>query len=186
MRAQREDAIELDFVCHEHDGPASRWARRARPDDTIDIGGPGPTQRLDPSADWFLMVGDMTALPAISANLEILPATAIGHAIIEVADHDDIQPLVAPPGIRIDWLRNPRPGENSDALIEAVHGLPWREGRASIWIACEFSATRRLRGHLKTERGVDRRNLYISSYWKQVSNEEAHKQEKRTDAEQAA
>ncbi|MES1929079.1 Siderophore-interacting protein [Salinisphaera dokdonensis CL-ES53] len=186
VREQRADAIDIDFVVHDHGGPASRWAASARAGDTIDVGGPGPTKRLDSGADWFLLIGDMTALPAISANLEILPASAVGHAIIEVVDRDDIQSLVAPAGIQIDWLINPRPGEDSDALVDAVHALHWREGQPSIWIACEFSAMRRLREHLKTERGVDRRDLYISSYWKQGSNEETHKQEKRADADQAA
>ena len=186
IRAQREGEIDIDFVVHAHGGLAARWAAQARPGATIDIGGPGPTKRLNASANWFLLVGDMTALPAISANLETLPANAVGNAIIEVVDRNDIQPLIAPSGIQIDWVINPRPGENSDTLLDAVRELHWREGRPSVWAACEFSAMRRLREHLRAERGVDRRDLYISSYWQQGSNEETHKQAKRADAEQTA
>lgn len=186
IRSQRADSIDIDFALHEHGGPASRWAVDVRAGDTINIGGPGPTKRLDPSADWFLLIGDMTALPAISANIERLPADAIGQALIEVLDRDDIQPLATPAQFEIDWVINPHPGQNSDALPEALKALNWRAGRPSIWVACEFSSMRKLRQHLKTERGVARQALYISSYWKQGSNEEAHKLEKRADAEQTA
>lgn len=185
VRSQREDAIDIDFVLHHDGGPASRWADQATPGDTIEIGGPGPAKRVDPRADWFLLVGDMTALPAISANLETLPANARGRAVIEVIERADIQDLHAPEGIQLDWVINARPGRDSDVLCEAVRALNWAAGRPSIWVACEFASMRKLRAHLKDERGVAKEDLYISSYWKLGSNEERHKVEKREDAESA-
>ena len=50
----------------QHDGgPATSWAKAAVPGDTLEIGGPrGPTIVAN-DFDWFLLVGDETALPAI-------------------------------------------------------------------------------------------------------------------------
>ncbi|MES1952490.1 Siderophore-interacting protein [Salinisphaera sp. S4-8] len=185
IRAQRPDAVDIDFVRHSDDGPAARWAETAQPGDHIAIAGPGPRKRVDASADWVLLIGDMTALPAISANLEQLPADTRGHAVIEVLDERDIQPLAAPQPVQLHWVINPHPGENSDALLDAVCALDWLAGRAAIWCACEFQVMRRLRTYLKQERKVAREDMYISSYWQHGANEESHKQAKSADAERA-
>lgn len=183
VRHQRADQFDVDFVLHEDAGPASQWAKGARPGDSILIGGPGPKKLVDNAADWFLIVGDMTALPAISVNLEQLPADARGHAVIEVIDERDIQPLRHPAGVELHWLLNPHPGENSKLLVDQVRRLDWPAGRPSIWAACEFTAMRALRQHFREERQVERKNLYISSYWKLGNSEDQHKLAKREDAE---
>ncbi len=157
---------------------------RGRPaGETIDIGGPGPKKLVDPAADWGLLIGDMTALPAISVNLETLPRDTRGHAIIEVLHEDDIQPLDAPEGIDMRWVINPHPGERGNTLYDAVRELAWQPGEPSVWCACEFSCMRQLRAHLHDERGVTRQQLYISSYWQRGSNEDTHKQNKCADSE---
>jgi NADPH-dependent ferric siderophore reductase len=185
VRAQREELgeIDIDFVLHEDGGPASRWAIAAQPGDIITVGGPGPKKLVDPHADWFLIVGDMTALPAISVNIETLPRDARGYAVIEVIEEGDIQHLDKPENLTIHWVMNPKPGQNSDALHNVVSHLDWPDGKASVWAACEFSSMRKLRDHFRHERGLGKDELYISSYWKLGSNEEKHKQAKREDSE---
>ncbi|GHC23044.1 siderophore-interacting protein [Kushneria pakistanensis] len=186
VRAQRIDSIDVDFVLHEDGGPAAQWAENAAPGDTIEIGGPGPRKRVDTSADWFLFAGDMTALPAISDNLENLPADARGHAVIEVLSEAEIQSLDKPEGIQLHWVVNEHPGENSDVLPAAVRAIDWEEGRPAVWAACEFSSMRQLRQYFKTEREVAKSDLYVSSYWKLGLNEERHKTAKQEDAERSA
>jgi NADPH-dependent ferric siderophore reductase len=183
VRRQREGQLDVDFVLHEDAGPAAQWARTARPGDSILVAGPGPKKLVDNRADWFLIAGDMTALPAISVNLEQLPANACGHAVIEVIDECDIQPLVHPAGIKLHWLINPHPGQNSHLLVHRIRLLDWLPGRPNVWAACEFSAMRALRQYFKEAHTFERHDLYISSYWKLGSNEDQHKQAKREDAE---
>jgi NADPH-dependent ferric siderophore reductase len=185
VRHQRSDAFDVDFVLHKDAGPASTWARNAQVGDSILIGGPGPKKLVDNTADWFLLVGDMTALPAISVNIEQLPADARGHAVIEVIDERDIQPLAHPAAFTLHWLVNPQPGENSQLLADRVRQLDWLPGRPSVWAACEFNGMRELRRHFKEERQVARADLYLSSYWKLGSSEDQHKVAKRADAEAA-
>jgi len=182
VRTHHAETIDVDFALHEECGPATSWAMNAKAGDTVMVGGPGPRKLVHDNADWYLLVGDMTALPAISSNLELLPDTARGTAVIEVIDQADIQDLKKPPHLAIEWVINPRPGHDSDLLVERVRSLPWRDGNPSVWAACEFSSMRRLREYFRGERGVDSSNLYISSYWKAGSNEDNHKIAKREDA----
>ena len=84
VSAQRDDEIDVDFALHEAEGPASMWARNAQAGDQVLVGGPGPKKLINNDADWFLLVGDMTALPAITVNLAQLPADARGYAVLEV------------------------------------------------------------------------------------------------------
>jgi len=186
IRAQRAGEIDIDFVLHGDGGPASRWAVTCREGEKIMVGGPGPKTMVDRAGDWFLLAGDMTALPAISVNIEQLPADAMGYVAIEVVDEADIQSVPAPPGMDVKWLVNPRPGEDANLLASHVRSLPWLSGQPSVWVATEFSAMRNLRDYLRFERGLGRDNLYISSYWKHGSREDAHRIAKRADAEAAA
>lgn len=185
--------IDLDFVMHgdgsdhnDHGGPASNWAVNCTPGDVIMVGGPGPKKLVDPTADWFLIVGDMTALPAVSVNLETLGSDARGHAVIEVRSEADIQSIRKPDNITIEWVINPHPGEAPNALVDVVRKLPWGTGRPSVWAACEFSAMKELRSYFREDRNLGRDDLYISSYWKLGMNEDTHKALKSEDARNAA
>jgi NADPH-dependent ferric siderophore reductase len=182
VRTHHAETIDVDFALHEECGPATAWAMNAQAGDTIMVGGPGPRKLVHDNADWYLLVGDMTALPAISGNLELLPDTARGTAVIEVMDEADIQDLKKPQHLAIKWVINPRPGHDSGLLVERIRSLPWQGGNPSVWAACEFSSMRRLREYFRDERGLDSSNLYISSYWKAGSNEDNHKIAKREDA----
>ncbi|HCK18263.1 MAG TPA: NADPH-dependent ferric siderophore reductase, partial [Thalassospira sp.] len=170
-----------------HGGPASNWAVNCKPGDVITIGGPGPKKLVDPTADWFLIVGDMTALPAVSVNLETLPDDARGYAVIEVRSEADMQDLKKPDNITIEWVINPRPGDRNTVLSDVVKRLPWHEdGRLSVWAACEFTSMRALRSYFREDRGLGKDDLYISSYWKLGMNEDTHKVIKSEDAKKAA
>ncbi len=143
--------LDIDFVLHDIEGLAADWARDCKPGDTIRMMGPGPKKLVDYSADWLLLVGDMSALPAISANIEGMPEDAKGVAILEIIDAADKQDLRCPPGLEIHWVENPHPEKASDTLLNAVKNLDWPDGRVSIWVAGEFSAVLSIRSYLKDE-----------------------------------
>lgn len=189
IRDQRVGEIDIDFALHAVDGqagPATRWALAARPGDEIAIGGPGPAKPLPAGFDRYFVAGDMTALPAIAANLESLNANAQGFAAIEITHESDRQELRAPKGMAIRWLVNPEPGSRPDLLEAALREQAWPPGETYAWAACEFSAMRRLRDLLRDERDLRPEQLYLSSYWKSGLSEENHKIAKREDAMQTA
>lgn len=185
IRAQRDASIDVDFAIHGdgEGGLACQWARDCQPGDLIEIAGPGPKKQIDPGCDAFVMVGDMTALPAISVNLEQLADGARGHVIVEISSDADRQSLTVPDGVALSWVVNPHPGEHMP-LVDAVESLTWPEGRVAVWAACEFNSMRALRRHFRETRGIGRDGMYISSYWIKGSDEIAHKRIKREDAEQ--
>lgn len=186
IRRQTEEALTLDFALHGEEaaaGPATAWALTAAPGDDLEVGGPGPAKPLPHGPGPFLLCGDMTALPAISVNLEALRDDAVGRAVIEVQSEDDRQDIAAPSGMTIEWLINRSPGTQPEALDAAVRAAGAGDDTAYAWAACEFDAMRRLRQYLRAECGLGPDRLYISSYWKRGLIEDEHKVAKRTDAE---
>jgi len=190
IRNQRSDALDVDFALHGasegSSGPATDWAVSVRGGEAILIGGPGEAKPLPEGADWYVVAGDMTALPAIGVNLENLPRDARGVAVIEIQHDEDRQPIDAPAGVEIHWLVNPEPGSRPNLLADHLRSLGWREGRVYAWAASEFSAMKALRTYLREERGLGSTDLYISSYWKSGLTEDAHKLAKRDDMEAVA
>ncbi|MEM1025176.1 MAG: siderophore-interacting protein [Myxococcota bacterium] len=180
--AERRE-LDIDMVLHGVSGPAARWAQNVQPGAQVTIMGPGRVKRLNTEADWFLLAGDMTALPAIRVNLAALPSYAEGYAVVEAISKEDQTELEHPPGIELSWVFNPEPTSPNGALPEAVMALPWRTGRASVWVAGEYGAARILRGYLRNDRQVDREDLYVSCYWKAGDTDEGMKVAKRSDAE---
>ena len=182
IATQRSREIDVDFALHAARGPATDWALSARPGDPVMIGGPGPSKLINRDADWFLLAGDMTALPAIRVNVALLPRDAMGYIVLEVAAPEDVHPLGQPPGMALHWVVNNGPDAQRGPFLDCVQQLPWLPGQAAVWAACEFSNFRALRRYFKQERAVDKSRLYVSSYWKQGCSEDQHKLEKSADA----
>lgn len=118
--------LALDFVIHGDEGLAGPWAARARPGDVVRFNGPGGGYAPDVEADWHLLAGDESALPAIAAALESLPADAVVRAFVEVAGPEEEQKFDS--GVEVVWLhRGERPV--GGPLVDAVRGLAFpRDG----------------------------------------------------------
>ncbi len=176
--------LDVDFVIHDSDGPAANWAQTCKPGDEIMVGGPGPKKLLDFTADWFLLVGDMSALPAISTNIERMSPDAKGYAVLEIIDESDRQDLDSPPNLQVDWIVNRDPERPNSVLLDHVKALDWLPGRPSVWVAGEFSQSLSIRTLMKSGRQVTREHMYASSYWQIGQTEDGHKVSKRqvTDA----
>ncbi|MBC9715500.1 siderophore-interacting protein [Streptomyces sp. TRM66268-LWL] len=170
--------ITVDFVIHGDEGLAGPWARDARPGDTIRFLGPGGAYAPSPSADWHLLAGDESALPAIAASLEQLPEGAEVFAYVEVEDASEEQKVSAPDGVGITYLhREGRPV--GTALIEAVRTLDFPEGEIHAFVHGEAGFVKELRRHLRIDRGIAREQLSISGYWRLGHNEDGWQASKR-------
>ena len=188
--AQRSalNEIDVDFMLHtskdgsEH-GIAAPWSLKAQPGDELSIFGPGPAKLINLDAQYFLLAADMTALPALTANLKILPESARGKVFIEILSETDKQVLQKPENIKVTWVINDAPGSDESPLFHAIEQSDLQDGRLAAWVACEFKTMKKIRHYLKVERAVERTHLYISSYWKKGNTEEQHKVIKQADAD---
>ena len=178
--------LEIDFVLHADAGAACTWAKQAKPGDVLHAGGPGPKKLLNLDSDWFVIVGDLSALPAIGANLARLPHAATGYALIEIPDEADRQDLTVPPGVDVQWVINPHSSDSAQIMAERVRALVWKSGRCDAWVAGELNTVRAVREHLRNERGMTRDQMYASSYWQLGLTDEEHRVEKAADQEAAA
>ncbi|WAC65667.1 siderophore-interacting protein [Agrococcus sp. SL85] len=180
VRAVEEAAIVLDVVVHGDAGLAGPWAASARPGDRIALHGPGGGYAPDASADWHLLVGDESALPAIAAALEALPADARGVALVEVHDADDELTIAHPAGVDLRWLHRGEPApETVRTLADAVAALEWPEGRVHAFVHGERESVKALRDELFARRGLARAQVSISGYWAQGRTEDRFQAEKR-------
>ncbi|PVC65829.1 siderophore-interacting protein [Streptomyces sp. CS081A] len=170
--------LTIDFVVHGDEGLAGPWAARAEAGDTVRFLGPGGGYAPDGAADWHLLVGDESALPAIAAALERLPAGARAHTFVEIADAAEEQKLETAAGVDVTWLhRGDRPV--GEALVEAVRTLDFPAGDVHAFVHGEAGFVKELRRHLRLDREVPRERLSISGYWRLGKSDEAWRAIKR-------
>jgi NADPH-dependent ferric siderophore reductase len=192
--AAREIAV--DIVVHGEHGIAGPWAAAAEPGQPIYLMGPGGAYTPDPAADWHLLAGDESALPAIAAALEALPASAVGKAFIEVGAQEDEIPLIAPDSVEVRWVYRggradlvpeDRAGDYAP-LIEAVATTEWLPGQVHVFIHGEAQTVmHNLRPFIRKERGVNAKwASSISGYWRRGRTEETFRQWKKELAEAEA
>jgi NADPH-dependent ferric siderophore reductase len=204
VRAVRKNVreVDVDLVLHGDGGPASRWAGSVAAGDRLGILGPdagfagehgGYEFRPPAAAARLLLAGDETAVPAICAILERLPAAARGDALLEVPYGDDQLAVAAPAGVAVRWLAREGAVHGSQlipAVVSAAAGLPaagaaqavndvdvdqeilWESpepppaGSLYAWLAGEAGVIRTLRRHLVAERGLDRECVAFMGYWR--------------------
>lgn len=193
--------LDIDFVLHLDggSGPAAEWAAAAQPGDPLMLVGPcarwGDCLGIEfapGEAERVLLVGDETAVPAIAAILETLPATIEGHAVLEVPSAADFLDISTPAKVEVRWLaRDQRP--HGEAMLRQVRALVaptacelgeepedvdidaailWETPVATAghglyaWIAGEAATIRELRRYLVRDVGMDRNAVAFMGYWR--------------------
>ncbi|MFI7638917.1 siderophore-interacting protein [Nonomuraea sp. NPDC049400] len=202
---QADREVDVDVVMHPGgDGPVARWAQVVRPDDVAVLFGPDARHpgshgnmvfQPPEGTKTVLLVGDETAVPAICATLERLPAHFEGTALMEVPCEEDFLRVETASQVKVQWLAR-RDRERGELLEPAVRAaadrlLPslaapdtfddvdvdaeelWevpQEGSDEplyAWLAGEAAVIRALRRHLVADRGMDRRAVAFMGYWRQ-------------------
>ncbi|MCF3121315.1 siderophore-interacting protein [Streptomyces arenae] len=168
--------LALDFVIHGDQGLAGPWARDAVLGDTIRFLGPGGAYAPDADAAWHLLAGDESALPAIAAAAEALPAGARAHVFVEVEGPEEEQKIAT--DAHVTWLhRGNRPV--GELLVEAVRALEFPAGEPHVFVHGEAGFVKELRRHLRMERELPRERLSVSGYWRLGHNEDGWQASKR-------
>lgn len=167
-------AFDIEISLHERDGPnapGTAWALAAEPGDQVAFLDEGYSYRPTAGAEWQLLVGDESALPAILAILEDCADALPAEVFLEVPADDDIRRDVsAPPGTTIHWLprsvdadSSTRPGS---LALRAVRNARLPEGSFYTWVAGEAALAAGVRRYLVGERGVPRSDITFRGYWR--------------------
>jgi NADPH-dependent ferric siderophore reductase len=177
--------IAIDFVVHGEHGVAGPWASTVQPGQPVYLMGPSGAYAPDPSAEWHLLAGDESALPAIAAALEALPVDTTARVFVEIAGPDDEIELRSPADVEIKWIYRggradlvpaDRAGDRAP-LIDAVKEATWLPGQVQVFIHGEAQAVmHNLRPYVRKERGVDAKWASISGYWRRGRTEETFRQ----------
>jgi NADPH-dependent ferric siderophore reductase len=167
----------VDFFLHGDGGPASAWAAAARVGDRLIVTGARGSYRIDPDADWTLLVADETSLPAVGTILDEAPEGARVLLVAEVADKAEQLVFDTAAELTTVWCHRDEDHAGFGMLAaQAVQDLalpggplpdgPLSGGQGAAWIGLEATAMRTVRRHLLGERGLDREQLYTRGYWK--------------------
>jgi NADPH-dependent ferric siderophore reductase len=156
----------IDFVIHDA-GPATTWAAKARPGQTLGVGGPRGSFIIPTEFDWHLLIGDETALPAIGRRLEEFPSSTRALVIVEVENVKEQLQLTSGAPFEVIWIhRNGRPAGDATLLLERLQSLTFPPGDYFAWIAAETQVARAVRQYLLSERGADKQWLKAAGYWR--------------------
>jgi NADPH-dependent ferric siderophore reductase len=171
--AQDPGELTLDFALHS-DGPATAWAQGAAVGDSFEISGQARSGFVpDPSSDWCLFLADHSALPAVAAVSESLPAGISATVVVELPASEDAIELDSQAELDVRWLIES--GAPCEQLIAAARELSLPDGNGEIWVGCEAGAMRQIRAHMLGELLVSPRALHTRAYWKQdVVNHSDH------------
>ena len=160
IRTARPELGELDLDVLLHGaGPGSTWGETAAPGAPVSFQGPRGKLALT-SARWHLLLGDESALPAIAAICDALPADERAVAVIEVRDADDELPVRG----EVHWVHrgDAEPG-TPDHLLPVVTALPLPpEGHG--YLMGETRSMVALRALLES-RGLAHEDIFVKGYW---------------------
>jgi NADPH-dependent ferric siderophore reductase len=163
--------LTLDVVVHGDAGVAGRWAASAVPGDRVQFTGPSGGYAPDPAADWHLLVGDESALPAIARSLEHMPTGRPVLAVVVVDGPDHEVALDGPGDLDLRWLHRCA-ATGDDQVVRAVEALDFPRGRPQVFVHGEAGEVRAVRRHLLGDRRLAAEGVSISPYWRRELTDE--------------
>lgn len=155
----------LDVVVHDV-GLVTEWAQRrgdgAVVGETVTITDPKGSFAMPERAAWLLLVGDLTALPAMARIAsEVGVATRVWAEVPERLDG------YLPDSAEVTWLE--QPGDGRSRLAEVVEQIDWPPGEGYFWMAGESAQMRAIRKHLMRERRLPSSAYDVMGYWRGVA-----------------
>lgn len=164
----------VDFVLHGDNGPASAFAHNVQTGQTVGINAPRNTKDLMllPAAE-YLLIGDLTAVPAIQSMLEDMPADAQGSVILLLPEADDLPADFSCPPAVTHTLFTGGSGQYA-AVAEAVRAARPHSEDCYVWIAAEAGLTAALRDIARNEWQLPAARCVAVPYWRMGEAEESY------------
>ncbi|MBI2243662.1 MAG: siderophore-interacting protein [Nocardioides sp.] len=169
VRSWDGSELVLDVVVHES-GLVTEWAQLDVEGQAVTITEAKGSFAIPADAQWLILVGDLTAMPAMARIAETVRVRTSVYAEVP----DDL-PDYLPPGPQVTWLGPP--GEGESRLAEVVEGIDWPDGAGYFWMAGESAQMRAIRKHLMRVRHLPSTAYDVMGYWRGV----AHRQPRAVD-----
>lgn len=154
----------IDFALHDA-GPATQWAEAARVGDMLEIGGPRGSSVIPDDFDWYLLIGDETALPAMGRRIEELRSGVPVISIAVVASSGERQMFRTDAAWQAIWLVRDGAGDDATLIKDALGSIDLPEGEGFVWIAAETDVARAMRAYMLEARGHPREWIKAAGYW---------------------
>jgi NADPH-dependent ferric siderophore reductase len=162
VRSLTGEELEIDVVIHDV-GLVTEWASGDCVGDTVLVSAAQASYAPPAEAGWLLLVGDLTAMPAM---YRIATTTSLPTRIwAEVPD--DLAGYL-PAGPDVTWLTPPAAGQSR--LAEVVEQIDWPAGEGYFWMAGESAQMRSIRKHLMRERRLPNSAYDVMGYWRAVTS----------------
>jgi NADPH-dependent ferric siderophore reductase len=161
VRSYAGGRLTLDVVVHET-GLVTEWAARSEiVGETVTITEPKGSYLQPPGAQWLMLVGDLTALPAMARIAsEAAPQGLPTRIWAEVPDVEELAGYL-PATADVTWLAG-----QGDGLSATVENLEWPDGEGYFWMAGESAQMRAIRKHLMRERRLSSHAYDVMGYWR--------------------
>ena len=164
VRSWSGSELVLDVVVHEV-GLVTEWAGRDCVGETVTVTDPRGSFALPDGAAWLLLVGDLTAMPAMARIAETVPTDLPVRIWAEVPDAEELRSCGYLPGrADVTWLASP--AEGASELATAVEAIDWPEGDGYFWMAGESAQMRAVRKHLMRVRRLPSPAYDVMGYWR--------------------
>jgi len=162
VRSWMVGELTLDVVVHEI-GLVTEWATGDCLGDVVTVSEPKGSFKMPADATWLLLVGDLTALPAIARIMEThreLPVTAW----VETPDEPIRGYVEGSLADRVTWSTPPEGVETATAAL--VEAIEWPPGEGYFWMAGESAQMRAIRKHLMREVRLPSAAYDVMGYWR--------------------
>ena len=160
----------IDFALHD-DGIATEWAKNTKIGDTLNIAGPRGSLIIDGNPEWWVLIGDETAIPSIARRLEELPENTNVTVIIAVAHENEKIEFTTKTNLTVKWIVRPESEKTNPVeflnILEQTQLPPEgaQDGDGFIWVAAEALVARKIREYLLQTRNHPPKNLSAKGYW---------------------
>ena len=155
----QQGELTIEFALH-GDGQACNWARQASVGQSAVIAGPRGSLIVPLDYEWHLLVGDASALPAISRRLEELPAGSRVRVLVAMPDPAGRRAFDSRAAVEARWL------DDAEQLVAAVQALELPAGEGFVWAAGEAAAMKRIRRVLAEDKGHPKEAMRVAAYWR--------------------
>src|SRR5271170_7840428 len=157
--------LTIDIALHPA-GPAIHWAEQAQIGDAVTISGPRGSLMIADDFDWWLLIGDETALPSIGRRVEGLAEGVRAITLVAVSSPAEEQAFKTRADHQAIWVhRFPDDAASAQPVVEALKRIELPPGEGFVWIAAEARVARAARDHIINIRRHPAPWLRASGYW---------------------